>query len=69
VAAGGPAQAAGLRIGDVITRINGMYMANLESVITSIRSNAPGDKLRLTVSRGSRTFEVSLTLASRPSMG
>jgi putative serine protease PepD len=69
IAAGGPAAAAGMRVGDVITRVNGRYMADLESVITSIRSNAPGDKVELLVDRSGRTSTITVTLDSRRSMG
>lgn len=68
VTAGGPADDAGVRAGDIITRVNGRYMDNLESVITAIRSNAPGDKVVLSITRGARSLTVTAILSSRPSM-
>ena len=64
----GPARSAGLRVGDVITRVDGRLMADATDVITTIRSYAPGDAISITVQRGNSERTVTLTLGSRPSL-
>lgn len=64
----GPARAAGLRVGDVITRVDGRLMTDATDVITTIRSYAPGDVISITVRRGSAERNVTVTLGSRPSL-
>lgn len=59
----GAAQA-GIRDGDVITAINGSVIADPTELIVSIRSNAPGDTVELTVLRDGRTQDVSVTLTA-----
>ncbi len=62
VTTGGPAEAAGLQQGDVITAINGSPVTDPTALIVSIRANAPGDTLTLTVTRGGQSLEVPVTL-------
>jgi 2-alkenal reductase len=78
----GPADLAGLRGGtstrqirgqavciggDIIVAINGLYIANMDELITYLNVNTkPGDQLRLLVIRDRETFEVSVTLQARP---
>ena len=58
----GPARRAGLRQGDVVTRIDGERVAAPEELIVRIRNRRPGDKIVLDYSRGSakRTAQVRL---------
>jgi putative serine protease PepD len=60
--AGGPADRAGLRPGDVITAIDGANVAGSAELIVAIRSHRPGDTVTLTVRRSGhdRTFRVTL---------
>jgi putative serine protease PepD len=64
----GPARSAGLRVGDVIVRIDSRLMSDATDVITTIRSYAPGDVISITVSRGGGTRTVSVKLGSRASL-
>ncbi|MEU5839264.1 trypsin-like peptidase domain-containing protein [Streptomyces diacarni] len=68
VVSGGPADAAGLREGDVITEVGGKAVAGGEELIVRVRSHRPGDKLELKVrpggAGGERTVIVTLGSAT-----
>jgi len=59
---GGAADRAGLRSGDVITKVNGVPVADGFALIVKIRANAPGDSVALTVLRNEKEREVELVL-------
>ena len=56
----GPAQTAGLKIGDIVTAINGKEVPNFDWATAVIRKNK-GDTLALTVLRGDEKLEIKLT--------
>ena len=58
----GPAEMAGLATGDLITKLNGQLIADATSLIVTIRANAPGDQVMLTVVRGDKTLNIPVTL-------
>ena len=60
---GGPAEKAGLKPGDVITNFGGKPVTRPEELIALIRAHAPGDKVKLTYQRDSKSTTVELTLA------
>jgi S1-C subfamily serine protease len=62
VTPGGPADRAGLRPGDVITKIDDRVIEDATDLIAAIRSKAPGDKVRVTYQRGGRESTVAVTL-------
>lgn len=64
VTPGGPAAAAGLRPGDVITKVDGQRVHNGEELIVKIRAHRPGDELRLTLTRDGKELTKTLTLGS-----
>ncbi|THA24657.1 PDZ domain-containing protein [Streptomyces sp. RKND-216] len=64
VVPGGPADEAGIRAGDVVTRIDGAPVEDAEELIVRIRSHRPGDRLSLTVERDGEERVVRLTLGS-----
>jgi putative serine protease PepD len=66
VAGGSPAQAAGIRSGDVITGVDGHEVSDPQDVSQAINALKPGDRLDVQVARdgASRTFQVEL--AARP---
>ena len=60
---GSAAQEAGLRQGDVITKVGDQVITGSESLVATIRGYRPGDTVTLTVVRGgdrTRTFKVTL---------
>ncbi|WP_411076179.1 S1C family serine protease [Streptomyces sp. cmx-4-7] len=64
VTPGGPAAKAGLRPGDVITKVDGQRVHNGEELIVKIRAHRPGDHLELTLSRDGKELTKTLTLGS-----
>ena len=62
VTPGGPAASAGIRTGDLIVRLDGHPVADSDALIATIRSDAPGENVSVTVVRGGtqRTFTVRL---------
>ena len=66
VVPGGPAQAAGLQEGDVITAVDGAPVESTEQLVETLRELDPGDTVELTIvdSDGERSVEVEL--AQRP---
>ncbi|MFE0654286.1 trypsin-like peptidase domain-containing protein [Streptomyces sp. NPDC059534] len=60
----GPAAKAGLRPGDVITKVDGQRVHNGEELIVKIRAHRPGDKLELTLTRNGKELTKTLTLGS-----
>ncbi|WP_282694176.1 trypsin-like peptidase domain-containing protein [Streptomyces sp. CC208A] len=64
VTPGGPAAKAGLRPGDVITKVDGQRVHNGEELIVKIRAHRPGDELTLTLTRGGRELTRTVTLGS-----
>ncbi|MDD7936017.1 S1C family serine protease [Actinomycetospora straminea] len=65
VAPGGPAAAAGLQQGDVVTRVNDRVIPDADSLVAAIRSQEPGAQVTLTVtSPGGQPRPVPVTLGS-----
>jgi len=67
VRAGTPAAEAGLRNGDVVTRIDGENVVSADALRSSIAGRKPGDTVELTVRRDGSTRTLTVTLGSRPS--
>jgi hypothetical protein len=66
VLAGGPAQAAGLRAGDVITSIDGRTAAKVEDMATLLAGRPAGDEVTFVVRRGNEVRRVEVRLGKRP---
>jgi putative serine protease PepD len=66
---GGPAEAAGLKAGDVILSVDGRSVADSTELIVAIRSHAPGETVTLGVKDGAGSRDVKLTLGSDTSPG
>lgn len=62
VAAGSPADKAGVRVGDEITMANGIPVSNIEQYREVMRSVPPGGKVTLGIVRGGAKREISLTM-------
>jgi putative serine protease PepD len=64
VNAGSAASNAGLRAGDVITKIDDHLITSSDSLVAIIRSYRPGDSVTVTYQRGGGTHTVRVTLDS-----
>ncbi|GAA4410582.1 hypothetical protein GCM10023148_02050 [Actinokineospora soli] len=60
VTAGGAGEKAGLKKGDVITQLNDRRIDGADALVAAVRSNAPGDKVKLVIGDGERTVEATL---------
>jgi putative serine protease PepD len=63
---GSPAAAAGLKAGDVVTKVGDAPVGDFSDLVARIGSYAPGDKVTLTIGSGSSARTVDVTLGSAP---
>ncbi|MFG2195651.1 S1C family serine protease [Streptomyces sp. NPDC048639] len=61
----GPAAKAGLKPGDVITKLDDTVIDSGPTLISTIWTHKPGDQVKLTYKRGGKTSTVNVTLGSR----
>ncbi|WP_293782387.1 S1C family serine protease [uncultured Aeromicrobium sp.] len=61
---GGPGDEAGLREGDIVTRVDEHPVASNQALIATIRGYQPGDEVTLTILRDGRQEQVQVTLGS-----
>ena len=66
VVSGSPADKAGLKSGDVITKVNGTDITDSHSLASSLGQFSPGDKITLTVVRDGKSQSISVTLDPYP---
>ncbi len=64
VVAGSPADKAGVKPGDTITAIDGRTITRADDLVVAIRAKAPGDTVTLTVKRGGKEQDITVTLAA-----
>ncbi|MBU3868305.1 trypsin-like peptidase domain-containing protein [Streptomyces sp. 4503] len=65
VVPGGPADKAGLKSGDVITKLDDMAIDSGPTLISEIWTHQPGDKVTLTYKRGGKLSTADVTLGKR----
>ena len=65
VTEGGPAYTAGIRMGDVITGVDGTTVSSFEDLSKYLGSKQPGDSVTLTVDRSGQSSEVKVTLGEQ----
>ncbi len=65
VQAGGPADKAGLKAGDIVTRFDGKGVTSMNALRNSVASTAPGKKVDIEVVREGRKVNSVATLGSR----
>lgn len=66
VAAGGPADRARLRIGDLITAIDGQAIGSMADLGAIVEQAQPEQRLAIAIQRGEQSLDVSVTLGTRP---
>jgi putative serine protease PepD len=66
VTAGGPADDAGLRAGDIVTALGSTAIKGPNDLVAAIARHKPGDRVDVSVRRGSQTLKLSATLGTQP---
>lgn len=65
---GGPAQRAGLRLGDLVTEFNGEAVASVPDLKERIARTAPGQDVEVKFLRGGAVLSATLRVARRPTV-
>ncbi|HLW84895.1 MAG TPA: Do family serine endopeptidase, partial [Candidatus Sulfotelmatobacter sp.] len=65
VVAGGPAEQAGLKVGDTIVSVEGKKVTKGDELVSDIASRKPGSKVSLGFVRNGKTQDASVTIADR----
>jgi serine protease Do len=65
VAAGGPAEKAGIKVRDVVTKAAGKPIRTFNELAAEVRRHKPGEKLELEVRRGEEVKKFEITLEKR----
>ncbi|MBM7771704.1 putative serine protease PepD [Actinokineospora baliensis] len=60
VTGGGPGEQAGVKSGDVVTKLDDRRIDTADALVAAVRSHAPGDKVTLTLSDG-KTVQATLS--------
>lgn len=63
---GGPAEAAGIRPGDVLTNIGKQPIEDPQRMLESIAALAPGEHARFTLVRGGKRYQADVQIGRRP---
>jgi len=69
VSAGGPAAKAGLAAGDVVTAVAATPVTTTESLIVTVRTHQPGEKIQVSYRRGGAVHTVTVILADASTTG
>jgi putative serine protease PepD len=64
VTAGSPGDKAGIKAGDVITKVDATFATDSDTLIATIRSHLPGDTITVTYTRAGTSHTASVTLGS-----
>ena len=65
ISKGSPAEAAGLQISDIITRVNGAAITGSSDLVNFISETQPGDVLELTVYRKGQNLTLTVTVGEQ----
>jgi serine protease Do len=66
VTAGSCAEKAGVQVGDIIIRFNGVDVENNAGLLSELKKVQAGDTVNMTLFRAGAEVEVSVTLDERP---
>jgi putative serine protease PepD len=66
VSSGCPAEAAGLRVGDVIRSVAGEAVADADDVAAAIQDRRPGQSVEVAITRGGNDQTIQVQLGTRP---
>ena len=65
IAAGSPASKTDLKVGDLITKVDGKPVTGSSDVVVAVRAHQPGESVVLTVRRGGKTFDIKVGLIGK----
>ena len=65
IRAGGPAEKAGLKVGDIITAIDGRSIKDGDDLVNEIASRRPGSSIRLGLMREGKPTDATVTIGDR----
>jgi putative serine protease PepD len=60
-----PAEAGGLRNGDVVTKVGDRTVVDVDSLVAAIRDHDPGDKVEITYERAGKQAKTTVTLVGK----
>ena len=63
---GSPAEKAGLKVNDIITKANGEKIASANDLTAIVKKLSVGDSLKLTVMRGGTETELTVVVGEQP---
>jgi len=63
---GGPAEKAGMRVGDVVVAVNTAKVRNSSELLSNVAALSPGQRATFTVIRDGKSAEVKVTVTERP---
>jgi S1-C subfamily serine protease len=66
VVKGAGAATAGVKIGDVVTAVDGTAVTSMTDLIALVRKHAPGQTAELTILRGGQTIKLKVDVSDRP---
>ena len=64
---GGPSDKAGLKVGDVIRKLNGQVISDADQLMAQVTNLSPGDVATLDILRDGQSMTLKVTLSERPS--
>ena len=62
----GPARKSGLKLGDILTKINGTLISDHNALMSQILPKSPGETIEINFKRGARELNTQMVLASKP---
>ena len=65
ISADGPAKKSGLKVGDIITKIDDLEVNKMSELRTYIYEKIPGDTVKLTINRSGKIYTVTINLGKR----
>jgi putative serine protease PepD len=66
VTTGGPAEKAGIKVGDVIEKIDSTPVTSYDQLVSVLARYTPGQSVTLTISRNGQIKQIKVTLGNRP---
>jgi len=56
----------GIKVGDIVTAVDGVPITSMTDMVAQIRKHSPGEAAQLTVLRSGQTLKIKVTVSDRP---